>query len=184
MGLAIYIEEYVPTTTPTINAKENGCKTFPPIKNNTITTIKVVIEAVNPIVGTNNGTLDLGLSPNRGIGGSQYGATDLLATVDYNSLRLNEQGRRVAALYGGTSAGAIGGTGGIIGEALDQFIKLLNFVVINPLVVNCFFNKLLKFSKNVLMTSSFVVINDEITLPVNLTCSNFIWSDTIFINAI
>ena len=46
-----------------------------------------------------------------------------------------------------------------------------------------FFNKLLKFSKNVLMTSSFVVINDEITLPVNLTCSNCIWSDTIFINA-
>tara|TARA_B100001094_G_C18153073_1_gene784838 strand:- start:494 stop:1105 length:612 start_codon:yes stop_codon:yes gene_type:complete len=85
--------------------------------------IKVVIEAVNPIVGTNGGTLNLGLSPNRGIGDNQNNTLDLLATVDYNNLRLNEQGRRVAALYGGTPAGAIGSTG-IMGEPLDQFINI------------------------------------------------------------
>ena len=49
-GVATKIDEYVPTIIPTRRAKEKPLKDGPPNKNNTSTTINVVIEVIKVLL--------------------------------------------------------------------------------------------------------------------------------------
>ena len=88
-----------------------------------VVAIQAVLEAVNPIVGTLNGTLNLGLSSTRGTGGdTPSSVNDLLSGTNYSTSNLDVAGTRVGVFA--PTGNTVLGTIGVNGSTADQYINI------------------------------------------------------------
>jgi hypothetical protein len=111
-----------------------------------VVAIQAVLEAVNPIVGTLNGTLNLGLSSTRGTGGTDpSSANDLLSGTNYSTSNLDVAGTRVG-VFAPTGTTVLG-TAGENGSTADQYINITLNTTSSPVLTSGSLKAMVTFVK-------------------------------------
>ena len=107
--------------------------------------IQAVLEAVNPIIGTSGGTLNLGLSSGRGIGTSDNSVNDLLSGTNYSTSNLDVAGTRVG-VFAPTGTTVLG-TAGENGSTADQYINITLNTTSSPVLTSGSLKAMVTFVK-------------------------------------
>lgn len=110
-----------------------------------VVAIQAVLEAVNPIIGTSGGTLNLGLSSGRGIGTSDNSVNDLLSGTNYSTSNLDVAGTRVG-VFAPTGTTVLG-TAGENGSTADQYINITLNTTSSPVLTSGSLKAMVTFVK-------------------------------------
>ena len=107
--------------------------------------VQAVLEAVNPIIGTSNGELDLGLSSGRGDGTSSNPVNDLLDGTNYTTSNLDVAGTRVGVFA--PTGNTVLGTTGVNGSTDDQYINITLTTANTPVLTSGSLKAMVTFVK-------------------------------------
>jgi hypothetical protein len=110
-----------------------------------VVAIQAVLEAVNPIIGTSGGTLNLGLSSTRGTGGATPPVNDLLSGTNYSTSNLDVAGTRVG-VFAPTGTTVLG-TAGENGSTADQYINITLTTTNTPVLTSGSLKAMVTFVK-------------------------------------